>query len=319
MQSSGVIESDEDDVPLSALAKNGKPESDGGGAPASSLPACQPPATATPVASTTGASVPAQYENDDDMPISKLMRYPNLVFAHAKKRKEGQSKQTEGNGSGGQVEEKSKKVKQEPPGEEEDASRSQEGGAKKKKKRKDGDGDSGGAMSGNGKSKVTRNSAANKSAAHGQRTQDFYMLDKGELVQKLLRRWWYAIQWPDSSCATQVRRCRNRRACSYSSLASKTQTCAGVAWRSPFPASLKPPLSLHPTATPRLRDAGGIPRRLRLRARTCHRPRARQAGPCRVSQFHKFCTKTCRGVERPVVEGLGRATPAVTRARGGES
>lgn len=209
VQSSGVIESDEDDVPLSALAKNGKPESDGGGALAPSLPACQPPASATPVASTTGASVPAQYENDDDMPISKLMRYPNLVFAHAKKRKEGQSKQIEGNGSGGQGEEKSKKVKQEPPGEEEDASRSQEGGAKKKKKRKDGDGDSGGAMSGNGKSKVTRNSAANKSAAHGQRTQDFYMLDKGELVQKLLRRWWYAIQWPDSSCATQVRRCRN--------------------------------------------------------------------------------------------------------------
>jgi len=38
----------------------------------------------------------------------------------------------------------------------------------------------------------------------GERTRSYYETTKGTLVQKLLRRWWYVISWPDSNTNIEI-------------------------------------------------------------------------------------------------------------------
>lgn len=64
-----------------------------------------------------------------------------------------------------------------------------------------------------------------KKKGHAERTQQFYALEKGELVQKLLRRWWYAITWPDPACAGNV------------------SACVQSSWLADLPACLPPSLA----------------------------------------------------------------------------
>ena len=224
--SSGVIESDdEDDMSLASLAKNG-----GGAAAASSSSAsaalvatAAPPApkvAAAPAAAAAAAAAAAKYVNDDDMPISKLFRNPpgaasaNGGSGSGATKKIKESEGGGGGGGGGEEEKKKKKAKAEASKEKEDeeeAARQKERKKKKKDKERERESSSSAAAaasSGSSSSKKpsSRSSGSSKSAAHGARTQDFYQLDKGELVQKLLRRWWYAMEWPDPACATQVRR-----------------------------------------------------------------------------------------------------------------
>ena len=81
-------------------------------------------------------------------------------------------------------------------------------GQKKKKKDKEREREekpsSGAAAASSGSTSKPKSSSSGKKG-HADRTQRFYALDKGELVQKLMRRWWYAITWPDPACAGNVR------------------------------------------------------------------------------------------------------------------
>ena len=42
----------------------------------------------------------------------------------------------------------------------------------------------------------TKSSSSSSSSAASRKTAEFYETTKGDMVQKLLVRWWYAIEWP---------------------------------------------------------------------------------------------------------------------------
>lgn len=154
-------DSSDDDQPLSALVSKAAKSENGKEKPASS--------EASPATAVNGAAKAAGVDDDDDddLPIAALVQ---KAPAEGKKRKLDSG--SVGNGS-------EKKKKKEKATEEKRPKRTADDGSQSA-----------------GKAKPKKSTSGSKKS-HVDHTQRFYGTVKGELVQKLLCRWWYAIQWPE--------------------------------------------------------------------------------------------------------------------------